>query len=53
MTNLDAKAMEFESTSLRVAKVALAKSEGIINIRPLSMGVTSSATTSTTRPAVS
>lgn len=36
--NLDAKAMEFESTSLRVEKVVPAKSEGIINIRPLKHG---------------
>ena len=31
--NLDAKAMEFESTSLRVEKVVAANSEGVINVR--------------------
>ncbi len=36
--NLDAKAMEFESTSLRVEKVITAKSEGVINVRPLKQG---------------
>lgn len=36
--NLDSKAMEFESKSLRVEKVVAAKSEGIINIRPLKPG---------------
>ena len=36
--NLDAKAMEFESKSLRVEKVVAAKSEGVINIRPLKPG---------------
>ncbi len=36
--NLDAKAMEFESTSLRVEKVVTAKSEGIINVRALKPG---------------
>jgi hypothetical protein len=36
--NLDAKAMEFESKSLRVEKVVAAKSEGVINIRALKPG---------------
>ena len=36
--NLDAKAMEFESKSLRVEKVVAANSEGIINVRPLKSG---------------
>jgi hypothetical protein len=36
--NLDNKAMEFESTSLRVEKVVPAKSEGVINVRPLKQG---------------
>ncbi len=36
--NLDAKAIEFESTSLRVEKVVAAKSEGIVNVRALSPG---------------
>ena len=36
--NLDAKAMEFESKSLRVEKVVAAKSEGVINVRPLKPG---------------
>jgi cupredoxin-like protein len=36
--NLDAKAMEFESTSLRVEKVVAANSEGIINVRALKPG---------------
>jgi hypothetical protein len=36
--NLDAKAMEFESKSLRVEKVVAAKSEGIINVRALKPG---------------
>jgi hypothetical protein len=31
--NLDAKAMEFESKSLRVEKVVAANSEGVINVR--------------------
>src|SRR6267143_1550764 len=35
--NLDAKAMEFESKSLRVEKVA-ANSEGVINVRALKPG---------------
>ena len=36
--NLDGKAMEFESTSLRVEKVVGAKSEGVINVRALKPG---------------
>lgn len=36
--NLDAKAMEFESKSLRVEKVVAAKSEGVVNVRPLKPG---------------
>src|SRR6185437_13311949 len=36
--NLDAKAMEFESKSLRVEKVVAAKSQGVINVRPLKPG---------------
>jgi plastocyanin len=36
--NLDGKAMEFESRSLRVEKVVAAKSEGLINVRPLKPG---------------
>ena len=36
--NLDAKAMEFESTSLRVEKVVAANSEGVINVRALKPG---------------
>ena len=36
--NLDAKAMEFESKSLRVEKVVAANSEGVINVRPLKAG---------------
>jgi hypothetical protein len=36
--NLDAKAMEFESRSLRVEKVVAAKSEGVINVRALKPG---------------
>ena len=36
--NLDAKAMEFESTSLRVEKVVAADSEGVINVRALKPG---------------
>ena len=36
--NLDAKAMEFESKSLRVEKVVAAKSEGVVNVRPLKRG---------------
>jgi heme/copper-type cytochrome/quinol oxidase subunit 2 len=36
--NLDAKAMEFESTSLRVEKVVAAGSDGVINVRALKPG---------------
>jgi Cupredoxin-like domain len=36
--NLDAKALEFESTSLRVEKVVAAKSEGVVNVRALKPG---------------
>src|SRR3984893_4764235 len=36
--NLDAKAMEFESKSLRVEKVVAANSEGVINVRALNPG---------------
>ena len=36
--NLDAKAMEFESTSLRVEKVVAGGSEGIVNVRALKPG---------------
>ncbi|QOG19209.1 cupredoxin domain-containing protein [Bradyrhizobium sp. SEMIA] len=36
--NLDGKAMEFESTSLRVEKVVTAKSQGVINVRALKAG---------------
>jgi heme/copper-type cytochrome/quinol oxidase subunit 2 len=36
--NLDVKAMEFESTSLRVEKVVAAKSEGVVNVRALKPG---------------
>lgn len=36
--NLDVKAMEFESKSLRVEKVVAAKSEGLINVRALKPG---------------
>ena len=36
--NLDAKALEFESTSLRVEKVVAAKSEGVVNVRALKAG---------------
>jgi plastocyanin len=38
ITNHDAKAMEFESKSLRVEKVVAAKSEGLVNVRPLNPG---------------
>src|SRR5260370_25092342 len=38
LKNLDAKAMEFESKSLRVEKVVAANSEGVINVRPLKPG---------------
>ena len=36
--NLDTKAMEFESKSLRVEKVVAANSEGVINVRALKPG---------------
>jgi len=36
--NLDAKAMEFESTSLRVEKVVAPGTEGVINVRALKPG---------------
>ena len=36
--NADAKAMEFESKSLRVEKVITGNGEGLINIRPLQPG---------------
>jgi hypothetical protein len=36
--NLDSKAMEFESKSLRVEKVVAANSEGIINVRARKSG---------------
>ncbi|WP_271671591.1 cupredoxin domain-containing protein [Bradyrhizobium sp. CCBAU 51627] len=36
--NLEGKAMEFESTSLRVEKVVTAKSQGVINVRALKAG---------------
>jgi heme/copper-type cytochrome/quinol oxidase subunit 2 len=36
--NLDDKAMEFESKSLRVEKVVAPKSEGVINVRALKPG---------------
>jgi heme/copper-type cytochrome/quinol oxidase subunit 2 len=36
--NLDAKAMEFESTALRVEKVVAPGSEGVINVRALKPG---------------
>jgi heme/copper-type cytochrome/quinol oxidase subunit 2 len=36
--NQDAKAMEFESKSLRVEKVVAANSEGVINVRALKPG---------------
>jgi heme/copper-type cytochrome/quinol oxidase subunit 2 len=36
--NLDDKAMEFESTSLRVEKVVAAGTEGVINVRALKPG---------------
>ena len=36
--NLDAKAMEFESKSLRVEKAVAANSEGVINVRALKPG---------------
>jgi heme/copper-type cytochrome/quinol oxidase subunit 2 len=36
--NLDAKAMEFESKSLRVEKIVAANSQGVINVRALKPG---------------
>jgi hypothetical protein len=36
--NLDAKAMEFESKSLRVEKVVAANSEGVVNVRAMKPG---------------
>jgi hypothetical protein len=36
--NMDGKAMEFESKTLRVEKVVAANSEGVINIRALKPG---------------
>ncbi len=36
--NLDAEEIEFESVALRVEKEIAAKSEGIVNIRPLAPG---------------
>ena len=36
--NMDAKAMEFESTSLRVEKVVAAGTEGVVNVRTLKPG---------------
>lgn len=36
--NLDAKAMEFESTSLRVEKVVAAGTDGVVNVRALKPG---------------
>jgi hypothetical protein len=36
--NIDVKAMEFESKSLRVEKIIAAKSEGLINVRALKPG---------------
>jgi len=36
--NRDAKALEFESTSLRVEKVVAAQSEGVVNVRALKPG---------------
>ncbi|MDE2379473.1 cupredoxin domain-containing protein [Bradyrhizobium sp.] len=36
--NLDGKAMEFESKSLRVEKVVAARSEGVVNVRALKPG---------------
>ena len=38
LKNLDAKAMEFESKSLRVEKVVAANSEGVISVRALKPG---------------
>src|SRR5258708_4270874 len=36
--NLDSKAMEFESKSLRVEKVVAANSDGVVNVRALKPG---------------
>jgi hypothetical protein len=36
--NLDATPMEFESVSLRVEKVVVGNSEGLVRLRPLSPG---------------
>ena len=36
--NMDGKAMEFESTSLRVEKVVASGTEGVINVRALKPG---------------
>jgi len=36
--NLDATAMEFESTSLRVEKVVAPGTQGVVNVRPLAPG---------------
>jgi hypothetical protein len=36
--NMDAKALEFESTSLRVEKIVAAKSEAVVNVRALKPG---------------
>ena len=36
--NMDAKALEFESTALRVEKVVAAKSEAVVNVRALKPG---------------
>jgi heme/copper-type cytochrome/quinol oxidase subunit 2 len=36
--NLDGKAMEFESNSLRVEKVVAANSQGVVNVRALKPG---------------
>jgi heme/copper-type cytochrome/quinol oxidase subunit 2 len=36
--NMDARALEFESTSLRVEKVVAAKSEAVVNVRALKPG---------------
>jgi cupredoxin-like protein len=38
LKNLDGKAMEFESKSLRVEKVIAANGEGVINVRALKPG---------------
>jgi hypothetical protein len=36
--NLDAKAMEFESSTLQVEKVVAARTDGVINVRALKPG---------------